>query len=838
MRRYILIIALLATAGVVAAAQSFSVSGTVLDSLTRAGEPSSVVQFFKASDRSKPIAFATTDQDGHFVHTISGAGDYSLMFSNIGRRTVWRDFSLVKGEGKKDLGEILVEDDVQALSSASVTAQRTLVKMDVDKMTYDVSEDIDAKAATVLDMLRKVPMVTVDAQDNISVNGNSSFIVTVDGKHNPMLSSNASTVFKMMPASSVKEIQVITNPGVKYDAEGVGGVLNLVINKEAAGGAGSTDGFYATLRGNLGTREAGGGAYFSIQKGKFAMTFNGNVGRHRQKQYVDNMVTYADESAFLLSQDSKENMRYAFGNLSMSYDIDSLNLISATANLMSFPGRQKGSEGSYMFDASGAETGNYLTGINLRHSYTSIGASADYQHSWAGRPGQTLIFSYQFSGSPTTSDNKRIVQSASGLYSAPGAASSRRVRTRANSLSHTLQLDFTLPLTENQKISTGLKYIYRHNFSDDDYYNYEDDTFVPAPALGSEYDYYNRIGAAYAEYSGTFGKLGAKAGSRYEHTWQKIEHGTGEGSDFSTDYGNLVPSASLQYNLTPTSNIGLTYNLRLSRPGINYLNPYVNKSSPMFWTMGNSDLDVARSHNVSLVWNSFSPVVTLNISGNVSHTGNGIESYSYMRDDGVSVTTYGNVVKSTSIGASAFVNVNVGSKTRIYGNFRIDHRNMRSDALSARKAGWSSHVFAGAQETLPWDLRLSENLMMIGREYTLQGYRTGFCGAAMSLSKSFLGDKLTFSINAFSPLNSDGSIRMKMYSASRAVEGVSSSYSSKMSIKVPVRSVSFGVAWTFGSNRSASVKKTGRRDTGDDVVGGSSSSSGSASSAATQDLGI
>ena len=99
--------------------------------------------------------------------------------------------------------------------------------MDVDKMTYDVQNDVDSKSNTLLNMLRKVPMVSVDGQDNITVNGKSSFKVYIDGKPNAMFSSNTSQIFKSIPASAVKSIEVITNPGAKYDAEGIGGILNL-----------------------------------------------------------------------------------------------------------------------------------------------------------------------------------------------------------------------------------------------------------------------------------------------------------------------------------------------------------------------------------------------------------------------------------------------------------------------------------------------------------------------------------------------------------------------------------------------------------------------------------
>ena len=200
-------------------AQTTIVTGVVRDSLTREGEPAAVLQFFQADNLEKPVAYTTTDEDGRFAQRLDGAGLYELLFSGIGRLPVRRSFTIPGQQDTLDLGEILIQDDVETLSAGVVTAQRTLVKMEVDKMTYDVSGDVDAKTSTVLDMLRKVPMVSVDGQDNITVNGSSSFQVYVDGKPNQMLSQNASTIFKVMPANTVKNIEVITNPGVKYDAE-------------------------------------------------------------------------------------------------------------------------------------------------------------------------------------------------------------------------------------------------------------------------------------------------------------------------------------------------------------------------------------------------------------------------------------------------------------------------------------------------------------------------------------------------------------------------------------------------------------------------------------------
>ena len=121
-----------------------------------------------------------------------------------------RRYFKINGEEVIDLGEILVEDAAEVLKAGTVTAMRPLVKMEVDKLTYNVEDDVDSKTSTVLDMLRKVPMVSVDGQDNISVNGSSSFVVYVDGKPNQMMSQNASQIFKMMPFVSRSFIRNLT----------------------------------------------------------------------------------------------------------------------------------------------------------------------------------------------------------------------------------------------------------------------------------------------------------------------------------------------------------------------------------------------------------------------------------------------------------------------------------------------------------------------------------------------------------------------------------------------------------------------------------------------------
>lgn len=801
MKKILATLTLILTAGVLAFAQRTVVTGTVLDSLTREGEPAAVLQFFKASDLEKPIAFTTTDTDGSFSQVLTGSGEYRLLFSNMGRKTLHRNFTLT-GSETLDLGTILIQDDVQTLQAGGVTALRPLVKMEVDKMTYDVANDVDSKSSTVLDMLRKVPMVSVDGQDNITVNGSSSFQVYVDGKPNQMISANPSVVFKMMPASSVKDISVVTNPGVRYDAEGVGGVLQITTNREATGGQSIADGAYGTVTGMASTRGYGGGVFYSQQKGKFAVNFNGNA------MYNNNSGTVTDlertGSGMTTRSHSEGGMKIpmVMGNLGMSYEIDSLNLISATAGLMHMGMTNEGTGSTEML--FGTDGFKYSTDTYSKSRNNSITASADYQHLWADVPSRSFILSYQFSASPSTMDSRNLFgEVANPLLN----LTDRRTDGKTGSTDHTVQADFTSPLDGIGTISTGAKYISRHNSSDQQQY-LRDGSGWAYNSLGStQYDFYNRIAAAYTELSVNLGPVGIKGGVRYEHTWQRYnENG---GSTFRTNYGSLVPTASLQLNLGMTSNIGLSYNLRISRPGITYLNPYRDTSDPTALSYGNPDLEVEKNHNISLVYNYFSNNVMLNLTGRYNRTGNGISSYSFYQDNLLN-TTYGNIVASTTTGMNAFLMWNAGSKTRFILNGGVDYADLRSDVLGQSNNGWSYNALLGLQQTLPWDLRFSANGILMSKSYSLQGWNTGISIGTVGLTKTFLGDRLSVSVNAVSQLGGKD-LAIKAYTATK-------DFTMDMKTIVPMKQLSLSISWTFGKQGNFGVKKARRSITNDEVI--------------------
>ena len=207
----------------------FSVKGVLVDSLSNEGEPYSTIRISLKSNPAKPVKLAVTDTNGKFSERLVSPGTYLISFSSVGKRTVQKEFTVSDTKKVADLGHIQMAEATEMLKGVEVVAQKPLVKAEIDKVTYSIEDDPDSKTNSTLEMLRKVPLVTVDGEDKIQVNGSSNFKVHVNGKPNNMMSNNPTEVLKSLPANSVKSIEVITDPGAKYDAEGVGGILNIIL---------------------------------------------------------------------------------------------------------------------------------------------------------------------------------------------------------------------------------------------------------------------------------------------------------------------------------------------------------------------------------------------------------------------------------------------------------------------------------------------------------------------------------------------------------------------------------------------------------------------------------
>ena len=796
MKKTLLVIATLLIIAGNMMGQTTMVKGVLTDKSSGESEPFATVRVFNAGKTEKPVAMFLTDEEGRFSHEVKGKGKFDIVFSCIGKEDLKQTIELGE-QDMLDMGTLYIMQNENLLKGVEIVAQKPLVKMEVDKMSYNVAEDEDSKSNTVLDMLRKVPMVTVDGQDNISVNGSSSFKVYVDGMPNPMFSSNPSMVFKSMPATAVKSIEVVTNPGAKYDAEGAAGVLNIVMNRQTPMASQSLNGYNGTIRVGVGTKQMSGGAFLSGQQGKLSYSANVMTSYNKPGTTTTEMEQMQDNGVQqLMTSTNDVKTPFTMGSLTLGYQLDPMSNINVTASLNSMSMKSTGTTTTTMGGSPYGNGFSYGSSTDMKNKNTSFSGSVDYQRFLNQEHTQSLALTYQLTYSPTTTEMTSNFDSSFLTSQSSFDLTDRYSENNDKTTNHIFQLDYTMPLGTGKTLSLGSKLQLHNATSDANYYL----KGVYDPSSSSDYEYSNKILAGYGEFAGNWSKLGAKAGLRYEQTWQDVEYHLGNGQDFSTNYSSLVPTASLQYNLSQGSNLGLSYNMRISRPGISYLNPYVDKTNPIALTYGNPDLDVEKAHNVTLVYNVFSSKLMMNLNLHHNFVDNAISQYSFYDADNLLNTTYGNVVSSHQTGLSGYVNYLITKNTRLFFNGGLNYTDLRSNTLAQSNNGWTANIMGGVQQTLPWKLQLSAFAIASTKNYTLQGWSGGFNLVTASMSKTMLNDKLSLSISGMVGLNKGGKLNIESYNKG-------TNFTAHNNISVPIYGVTFTASYTFGNTQIMTRQK-------------------------------
>ena len=811
MKKTFLIAALL-SCSIFATAQvagDYTIHGVVQDSLSQHKEPYATVRLFRKGE-IKPLVVATTDASGKFTLHYTKPGTYILQTAIIGKLPTKKELVL-DADKVVELGTILTQDAGKSLATAEVVAARPLVKSQIDRLVYSMSDDPDAQTNTMLEMLRKVPLVTVDGQDKITVNGKANFKVYVNGKPNKMMSDNPSVVLKSFPASVVKKVEVITDPGAKYDAEGTSGILNIVTATEA-----TTSGYTVTPTLYWSNRGWGGNFFGMAQIGKLTLSAHGGVnGENSLRNTTESERELILDPVNHLLKTKGESYNHGtsgFGGLDASYDISKHDLLSVSSSI--YAGRQKGHGLSSTFLTGNAGTVYSYDNMNHRDSrYHGINTSVDYQHQF-GKENQNLTVSYRFSSDLR---NNKTLNVYDNLQSVPFALKDRRIDPDNKSQEHTAQIDFTSPLGENHTLSVGAKYIYRLNRSDNEEYSRLAGTvtdFLPDVAQSLLYRHRTDISAGYTEYIYRLKRFSLRSGLRFESSHIRVTYPNGTRAAFSTRLNDWVPSLNLGYNLTDTQLLRLGYNLRIGRPDIYYLSPYVNHLSPEKISYGNPNLESETAHNFQLNYSLFSQKFSVNFSATYSTSYNGLTFYSFMKD-GVEHSTSGNFLHSKQWSFDTYLNVNPWKSTAFTLNGNLKYSDLKSYRTSDHNYGFSGNIFAMLRQDLPWKLKFALGAGATWGDISLQGQGSEFKYYFLNLSRSFLEeDRLTVTLNGFNIFNPRQTLKnttqttMFRSSESYVIHGLSR--------------VSLGISWRFGKLRAV-VKKTARSIENSDVKTGSSS---------------
>ena len=690
----------------------------------------------------------------------------------------------------------------QTLDEVVVAQRRKLIKNDIDKLTYDVQHDKTAQTKTTLEILKKIPLVTVDGQENIRVQGSTSFKVYRNGHPDPSLSGqNLKDILKAIPASTIKRIEVITDPGAKYDAEGTTAILNIVMMSSSklqgvSGNVNSKIDSYGSVR--LGT-------YLTTKVGKLTTTVNYNYANQNKKQTEN----YREE-AYNYVKTGEQKREYGtnstaatihFGNISASYEIDSLNLMTASANFFGYKADANTQNTNERWDKNSLLIYKFDNNMTTPgYSDLNLGGRFDYQHK-THLDGEVLTLSYMLAA---TRPQTTFRQTYSNMVNFPVSYTSYDQNTRERFTEHTFQIDYVRPFGKHHKLESGTKYILRYNNSTS-LMDYQGTT----PDMESKFKHNAQVAAAYLSYIFTAGKWAARAGLRYEFTRMKASYPDGSNADYHANLNDWVPSASLQYKISDGQTLKFSYNTSINRPGIGYLNPAII-STPTAVSFGNANLGSSRNQKLQLVYMLVTSKLTLQLSPYYSFTNNGIGRilYEQNRKD---VSTFQNILKSKIFGISSYTAWTPFTGTSFTLNASMRYARITLPTPYIKNSGCGGGIYFDWEQKIPWKLTLTTSLggeygNRVYNPYAIEGHWFYY---NFTLTRRFFKDKLTVSLSAESPFIKE---RSTTY---RIVQGDYTGY--ERAVMKP-QCFKIGLSWKFGKLR-ASVKKAARSIENDDLVG-------------------
>lgn len=801
MNHFLSVIALMAASAATAA--PYSVKATILDAMTAESLPGATCSVYAATDSVKPILSGMAGANGDIVMELPSAGNYLMRVSMVGQKTVTRSFAITAENTAVNLGTIAMQPEGEAMAEVEVVGRRPVIEATGDKVSYNLTEDPSTQTHTVLEMLRKVPMVTVDAQDNILINGQSNFKIYLNGKEDPMLSQNASTVLKSLPATAIKRIEVILDPGAKYDAEGVGGILNIITETQA-----STDGQMATVTLRGGFTSASASLYGITKHNKVTASVDVSLYRNFPVRSADidiyrETFNVADPAVYDQQLQQKQSNSFIDGNARISWEPNAANLFTLSAS--GYGGW--GSQHSPSITKILAPTGNLISSIsqNMKNKWTwsSLTINAGYQHNFDSK-GQNMVLSYQYVHGWNSDKNYLNTTESSLDDFIPWTYDYKNSPTNE----HTFQLDYTKPFSQYFTLEAGGKAILRRNSSD----GYS----MLGPSLSdlvmADYNDVDMVqnqdvAAAYATYAGTFGKFGLKAGLRYEFTHMGVKFHTEGYENFATDLNDWVPNASVSYSLTPTRNLYASYQQRIRRPGVDQLNPHRSEFIQGMVSMGNPDLTSEKSHTVALSYSDFSGKLGINLRTFYLFSNNRISQYMY-EEGGTLISTFNNVGNEKNWGFSAFAKYQINALMDFSVNASALYTNLKYRARNMENHGWSFNAGLNYNYTMPWSVKMNAYGGFSTRRYMLQGHSSGWNYYGLSFSKAFMkNDRIKVTVSG-----------SNFFSKSQhfSVYNADTTFANHMRVKMPMWDVNLSVAVTLGSLNS-SVRRTSSQIQNDDV---------------------
>ena len=687
------------------------ISGTIIESTTREPIEFANISLYH-SGIEVPMDGTVTDEQGSFKFKNLKTGMYMIEVTFLGFETQSIDsLNVTEKKSSVSTGTVMLSPKNRVLKEATVEEEKALIETKIDKLVYNASKDLTSKGGNASDVLRKVPMVTVDLDGNVMLQGTQNVKILINNKPSSLLAGSVDMAMKLIPADEIEKVEVITSPSAKYDAEGTGGIINIVTKRKSMAG---TNGSVEIGAGNRSSNVYGD---INYKNGRFGSGLSlGGFGYGGHGDLTTTRVTTDSATTTTLHEEGKNSLigMGPFIQWTTDLDITSKNTLSTSLQYYGSYQRIKTDNSNYINDEN-----QFNSSGNTANDELGLDALLEYRRAFENQDRDWTITLQQSNNTEITDyDVERI-----SMLPANGSSVESSRNDNANRET-TLQTDFTNPFSKKITLETGAKAILRKVTSDSKTDISFPSSGFPETNITSAFNYDQNIYAAYAVGSLSLKKFGCKIGGRFEQTELHGDQDS-DSTKFNGSYNNVIPSVTLSYK-EDKYQFKLSYTQRITRPSATFLNPYRNTNDPYNVTYGNPYLDAETSHAFELGYSFFKNKVSMNITAFHRFTNNAIEQYSIVRGS-VYETSYDNIGENSSDGATISASLrhrglSVSLNTNV---FYYEVKSTHPDIPANNSAiNYNVNLFSSLKINDRWKLQAFGTFN--GPRYSVQGYTTSF----------------------------------------------------------------------------------------------------------------
>lgn len=769
-----------------------------------------------------------TDSEGNFTVKNLKNGAYVLTLTFVGYKEETRDFELTADSPKRTFTRIYMSENRNELAGVTITGQKSTMKLEVDRKSFDVTQLISNSGEAASDVLDNIPSVEVDNDGNVSLRGNSSVEVWINGKSSGLTSDNRAQILQQLPAESIEKIEVIDNPSAKFSAEGSAGIINIVLKKNRKAG------YYGSLQAGGGTR-GGANTSFNINYNSSKLDAYANIGyRHRSndgRSESDQVFTNTGE--YQRYRGTSKNMgNNLFTRAGITWHATDKDDISFNGMMM-FGGGKNRSDIPYRYGTvgDGSDSRMMLRRTRSKDNMRMLYGELNYRHNFSDKH----FIDFTIDANKWKRDNDNFYQDSTVYYSEerPTEYDYQYRPMYMNNNRWEMKLDYENQINDRMKVEAGYQGNFSHENSPQE--SFVDETSWDGANSVEDKDYFNRfiydmdLHALYATFSYKLGKLGVMGGLRGEYwkvntesyTWEQEHDASKRDPAFKKDYFQLFPSLFLSYQLTETQQLQLNYTRRLRRPWGGQLNSFRDTRDATMVSFGNPELTPEFSNSFSLnylkTWNDHS----LLVSAYYRPTSDVIQRINYQSStDGLMYSTSVNVAKSLSSGLEVVL------KNKL---FRILDLTTTANAYYYKLNGFSydidgQTVTGKGNDNFTWNARMTASLILPydisvqatgrynARQVITQGHRKANYSVDLGARKNFFNKALTVAVNCRDLLNSRKWVNYTE----------SDTFTRYQMNKRGGRNVNLTVTWNFGNMKAKKKpqKESGMPDYGGQQYGG------------------